>query len=168
LNAPMRQPTQSKPIKEIYASRHGIVLPPKVKRLLRGAEVVWFDKTPLSQDFEDVLHFFFESHTSPMTDMLLRRHGLTDVSQYVNIKFLWGVEMELHYSMPNRKEVDKHHVESTYFEFYGTIFPMHEKFKTERDHFYMLKQLEFSCVPDDHKNKKFYETTKFRAVVVNV
>jgi len=168
MNLPMTANQNSKPLKEIYASNHGIVLPPKVKRLLLGAEVVWFDKSPMSQDYDEALHFFFDSHTSSSTDMLLRRHGMTDVSQYVNIKFLWGVQMELYYSMPNRQEVDKRHMEPAYFEFYGTIFPMHEKFKRLRDLHFMTKQMEFAQVPDDHKNKKFYETTKFRAVVVNV
>ncbi len=168
MNLPMLQPTSNKPMKEIFAKSAGINLPPKIKRLLLGAEIVWFDKNPLSQDMDDALHFFFESNTSPQTDMLLRRHGLTDISQYINIRFLWGVQMELHYSMPNRQDVTKHHVESTYFEFHGTMFPMHDKFKQARDQFYMLKQLEFGAVPDDHKNKKFYETTKFKAVVVNI
>jgi hypothetical protein len=165
MNAPMT--STAKPLKEIYASNHGIVLPPKVKRLLLGAEVIWFDADPLSQE-ADPLHFFFESHTSKMTDMLLLKHGMTDVSQYVNIKFLWGVQMELYYSMPNRQEVDKRHMEPAYFEFYGTIFPMNEKFKRLRDLHYVKTQMEFSQVPDDHKNKKFYETTKFKCVVVNV
>jgi len=85
----MNQPMQStKPIKEIYAKSAGINLPPRVKKLLIGAEIVWFDADPFSQDMRD-LH-------------------------------------------------------------------------------YLTKQLEFGMVPDDHKNKKFYETTKFRAVVVNV
>lgn len=80
----------NKPIREIYAKSAGINLPPRVRRLLLGAEVVWFDRDPLSQE-ADPLHFYFDSHTSSSTDMLLRRHGMTDVSQYVNIKFKWGV-----------------------------------------------------------------------------
>lgn len=165
MNLPMQS---TKPIKEIYARSAGINFPPKIKKLLIGAEVVWFDATPLSQNMDDALHFFFDTKTSAMTDLLLRRHGLTDVSQFVNIHFKWGVQMELYYSMPNRKEVDKRHMEPFYFEFHGTIYPMHEKFKAMRDLHYMTKQLEFGCVPDDHKNKKFYETTKFLAVVVNI
>lgn len=165
MNLPMRS---DKKVKTIYGKSNGINLPPRVKKLLIGAEVIWLDKDPLSQDMDDQLNFFFDSHTSSATDMLLRRHGMTDVSQYVNIKFLWGVQMELYYSMPNRQEVEKRHMEPFYFEFHGTIYPMHEKFKEMRDLHYMTKQLEFGCVPDDHKNKKFYETTKFRAVVINI
>lgn len=167
MNDPMRQNSE-KPLREIFAKSAGLNIPPKIKRLLLGAEICWLDNNPLSQDMDDALHFFFESNTSPQTDMLLRRHGLIDISQYINIRFLWGVQMMLHYDMPNRAEVNKRHTETTYFEFHGTMFPMHEKFKKARDQFYMLKQLEFGAVPDDHKNKKFYVTTEFKAVVVNI
>ncbi len=165
MKAPMNP---NKKIKEIYASSRGIQLPPKIKRLLIGAEATWFDQNPLSTNMDDALHFYFDTQTSSSTDMLVRRYGLNDVSQFVNIPFLWGVTMELYYNMPNRKEVDKRHMEPFYFEFYGTIYPMHEKFKKMRDLHYMTKNLEFAQVPDDHKNKKFYATTKFRAVVVNI
>ncbi len=164
MNAPMRQSHDN--IKTIYGKSRGYDIPQKMKKLLIGAEIVWFDKEPMSQNMDDALHFFFDSNTSIMTDLLLKKQGLTDVSQYVNIPLQWGVEMELHYSMPNREEHEKHHVEPHYFEFFGTIFPMTEKFKKHRDIFYMAKNLQFACVPDDHKNKKFYETTKFRAVVI--
>ena len=167
MNLPMRQ-NSDKPIREIFAKSSGLNIPPKIKRRLIGAEIFWFDADPLSQDMSDELHFFFDSHTSVYTDCLLLRHGLIDISQYINIRFLWGVQMMLHYDMPNRAEVNKRHTETTYFEFHGTMFPMHEKFKQARDQFYMLKQLEFGAVPDDHKNKKFYVTTEFKAVVVNI
>jgi len=164
----MNQPMQSnKPIKEIYGKSSGIQLPQKIKRLLLGAEITWVDSNPLSQDMDDKLHFYFDSKTSAMTDALLRKHGLSDVSQYVNIPFQWGVNMELHYSMPNRQEVDKRHMEPFYFEFYGTIFPMSDKFRRARDLHYMTKNMEFAQVPADHKNKKFYATTKFTCIVIN-
>lgn len=161
MNAPMRQCHDN--IKTIYGKSKGFDIPQKMKKLLIGAEIVWFDKEPMSQNMDDALHFFFDSKTSAMTDLLLKKQGLTDVSQYVNIPMQWGVEMELHYSMPNR---GKRHVEHHYFEFYGTIFPMSEKFKRHRDTFYMAKNMEFLQVPYDHKNKKFYETTKFKATVI--
>lgn len=166
MNAPMREGIK----KTIFARSSGLKVSDRVKKLLIGAEVVWFDKVPLSQDMDDALHFFFDSHTSSMTDALLRKQGLTDVSQYINIPMQWEVTMELVYAMPNRSTEDsvKTHSEFLKYRFHGTIFPMSEKFKSHRDKFYLLKNMEFAEAPDDHKNKKMYETTKFTCVVVGL
>jgi len=164
MNLPMLDKTK----KTIYAKVAGLQLPPRVKKLLLGAEIVWFDKDPLSQDFGEALHFFFDSKTSTMTDLLLRKHGFNDVSQFINIALKWRVEMDLVYSMPNRHDVDKVHTETMIFEFYGLMYPMHAKFIENRDKFYLARQVEFGMVADDHKNKKFFETTKFKAVVIGI
>lgn len=162
MNAPMR----NTPIKNIYGKAKGIQLPDKIKRLMLGAEIVWFDKNPMSQDMDDCLHFFFDSKTNPMTDLLLKKCGLTDVSQYANIPLRWHVAMSTFWSMPNRKH--HRHEDCERFEFRGTIFPMTDKFKAERDRIYMRQRLEYLDIPDDNKNKKVYETTKFICTVVGV
>lgn len=162
MNAPMTGTLE----KTIYGKRNGFDIPVKIKRFLIGAKVLWEDQVPLSQDITDELHFFFDSKTTPMVDLLLKKHGLVDVSQYVNIPFHWGVEMELYYRMPNRAEGEKQHIDKHYFEYHGTIFPLHEKFRKERDTFYLLKNLSYLEIPEDHKNKKIYETTRFRAAVI--
>ena len=123
----------------------------------------WYDDDPLSQDFGEALHFFFETKTSKMADLLLAKNGLTDISQFINIPLHWGIEMELIYKKPNREQ---EHRERHYFEFFGLLYPMNAKFIKERDQFYLLKNMEFAQVPDDHKNKKFYKTTKFTATVI--
>lgn len=153
--------------KSIYAKQAGIVIPARVKKLLLGAEIVWWDENPMSQDMDETLHFFFESHTNPMTDLLLKKYGITDVAQYVNIAFRWSVHMELYYETPNNKE-KKAHIDHHYFEFHGTIFPMSEKFKKERDTFYLMKNLEHLMVPEDNRNKGYYKTTKFSAQVIGI
>jgi len=162
MNLPMRGTAD----KTIYAKVNGIQLPPKIKKLLIGAEIVWFDKDPMSQDFGEALHFFFDSKTSFTTDLLLKKYGLTDVSQFINIPLRWGVYMDMVYSMPNRQDVDKVHTEHHYFEFHSTLYPLPEKFRQHRDRFAVMCNLQFNLVPDDHKNKKIYETTKFKAVVL--
>jgi hypothetical protein len=163
----MNAPMLNKTLKTIYGKSAGIKVPDRVKKLLAGAEVVWWDKNPLSQDMDDALHFFFDSHTNTMTDLLLKRYGLTDVSQYVNIPLLWEVKMDLVYSMPNHK-TKKQVIDTHYFNMRSTIFPMSDKFRKERDAFYFLKNLEHLETPDDHKNKAIYETTKFSCVVIGV
>lgn len=162
MNAPMRKG----PIKNITGKSSGLFLPDKTKRLMIGAEIVWFDNNPLSQDMDDCLHFFFDSKTNSMTDLLLRKQGLTDVSQYVNIKFRWHVSMSTFWSMPNRP--DHRHEDCEPFEFRGTIFPMTQEFKDNRDRIYMRQRLEYLDIPDNNKNKKFYETTKFKCTVVGI
>ena len=158
MNAPM-QGTQ----KTIYAKTYGLSLPVKLKKLLIKSMIHWYDDNPLSQDFGEALHFFFETKTSKMADLLLAKNGLTDISQFINIPLHWGIEMELIYKKPNREQ---EHRERHYFEFFGLLYPMNEKFIKERDQFYLLKNMEFAQVPDDHKNKKFYNTTKFTATVI--
>jgi hypothetical protein len=163
MNAPMK----SQSIKTIFGKEKGIVMPPRIKKLLLGAEVRWEDSNPLSQDMDDCLHFFFDSHTKPMTDLLLKKCGITDVSQYVNIEFLWEINMQLWYETPNNKEKAAH-IDHHWFQFRGTIFPMTEKFKSERDRFYLLKNLEHDMVPEDNKNKGYYKFTTFMAKVVGI
>ena len=150
--------------KTIYAKVKGLQLPPKVKKLLLGATVIWYDAEPLSQNFDEALHFFFDTNTSAMGDLLLKKY-LPDVSSFINVPLHWGIEMDLVYDMPNR---GKEHKEHYYFELFGLLYPMHEKFIKERDQFYILKNMEFSLVPDDNKNKKIYKTTKFKATVIGV
>ena len=149
--------------KTIYAKTYGLNLPVKLKKLLIKSMIHWYDADPLSQDFGEALHFFFETKTSKMADLLLAKNGLTDISQFINIPLHWGIEMELIYKKPNREQ---EHRERHYFEFFGLLYPMNEKFIKERDQFYLLKNMEFAQVPDDHKNKKFYSTTKFTATVI--
>ncbi len=149
--------------KTIYAKTYGLNLPVKLKKLLIKSMIHWYDADPLSQDFGEALHFFFETKTSKMADLLLAKNGLTDISQFINIPLHWGIEMELIYKKPNREQ---EHRERHYFEFFGLLYPMNEKFIKERDQFYLLKNMEFAQVPDDHKNKKFYNTTKFTATVI--
>lgn len=162
MNLPMRGTERT-----IYAKIKGINLPQKVKRFLMGATVIWYDAEPLSQDFDEALHFFFDTNTSAMGDLLLKKH-LPDISSFINVPLHWGIEMDLVYDMPNRKENEKEHREPHYFEFFGLLYPMHKKFIKERDQFYLLKNMEFLQVPDKHKNKKFYKTTKFKATVIGV
>lgn len=150
--------------KTIYAKIKGLSLPPKVKKLLLGATIIWYDAEPLSQDFDEALHFFFDTKTSAMGDLLLKKH-LPDISNFINVPLHWGVEMELVYDKPHRNQ---EHREPHYFEFFGLLYPMHKKFIEERDRFFMLKNLEFLAVPDDNKNKKVYKTTKFKATVIGV
>lgn len=157
MNAPMSG-TQ----KTIYARSAGIQLPLKVKKLLIGSTVIWYDSEPLSQNYDEALHFFFETKAGPMGDLLLKKY-LPDISSYINVPLHWGVEMELIYDKPNRGQ---EHREPHYFEFFGLFYPMHKKFIEERDRFYILKNMEFLAVPDDHKNKKIYKTTKFKATVI--
>jgi hypothetical protein len=162
MNAPMR----NTPIKNIYGKAKGIQLPDKIKKLMLCAEIVWFDNNPMSQDMDECLHFFFDSKTNSMTDLLLRKNGLTDISQYVNIPLRWHVAMSTFWAMPNRP--DRRHEDCERFEFRGTIFPMTDKFKSERDRIYMRQRLEYLDIPDDNKNKKVYATTKFLCTVVGV
>lgn len=156
---------QHENIKTIYARAKGLALPQRVKDLLVGAEVVWFDRVPLSQDMSDELHFFFKSNASGVTNLLLKKHGIVDVEQYVNIKLKWRVTMEIHYALPNhpnKKGLTDYHE----WIMSECIFPMSERFKSERDTFYILRNMEHLATPDDHKNKAIYATTKFTAVVV--
>lgn len=159
MNAPMKGTN-----KTIYAKIKGINLPLKIKKLLIKSTVIWYDTEPLSQDFDEALHFFVDTKSGPMADLLLKKY-LPDISSFINVPLHWGIEMDIVYGMPNRgKEHQEHH----YFEFFGLLYPMHEKFIKERDQFYLLKNMEFLEVPGDHKNKKIYKTTKFKATVIGV
>lgn len=159
MNLPMRGTERT-----ISAKIKGLNLPHRVKKLLMGSTVIWYDAEPLSQDFDEALHFFFDTKTNTMGDLLLKKH-LPDISSFINVPLHWGVEMELVYDKPNRGQ---EHRELYYFEFFGLLYPMHKKFIEERDRFFMLKNLEFLSVPDDNKNKKVYKTTKFTARVIGV
>ena len=159
MNLPMRGTERT-----IYAKIKGLNLPHRVKKFLMGATVIWYDAEPLSQDFDEALHFFFDTNTSTMGDLLLKKH-LPDISSFINVPLHWGIEMELVYDKPNRGQ---EHRELHYFEFFGLLYPMHEKFIKERDQFYLMKNFEFLSVPDDNKNKKVYKTTKFKTTVIGV
>lgn len=162
MNAPMKAE-----FKTIYGKSKGIVVSARIKKLLIGAEIKWNDSNPLSQDMDDCLHFYFDSHTKPMTDLLLLKFGITDVSQYVNIEFLWEINMRIVYSMPNHREKSAH-IDHHWFKFRGTIFPMTEAFKSERDTFYLMKNLEHEMVPRENKNKGYYQLTQFKAKIIGV
>ncbi len=162
MNAPM-----TNNFKTISGKAKGIAMPERIKKLLLGAEIRWEDSNPLSQDMDDSLHFYFDSHTKPMTDLLLKKVGIVDVSQYVNIEFLWEVDMQLWYQTPNNKEKAAH-IDHHWFKFRGTIFPMTEDFKKQRNKFYEITNLEHALVPDDNKNKGYYYNTVFQAKVIGV
>lgn len=162
MNSPMRTITD----REVKAKPNGIQIPQKYKKYLIGSTVDWTDNDPLSQEWLEELYYYFDCPMTRITAMLLSRYGLSDVSQTINVNLHWGVNMILVYDMPNRQENEKEHREPHYFEFFGLLYPMNAKFIKERDQFYLLKNMEFAQVPDDHKNKKFYKTTKFTAKVI--
>lgn len=162
MNAPMAN-TQ----KTIYATNRGVNLPTNIKKLLVGAVIMWQDTNPMSENMDDALHFFFDSKTTKITDMLLKKHGLYDVGQFVNISFDWLVEMENKYLMPNHSSKAAF-IEPFSFRFRGTVFPMTETFRKKRDAFYMSKNLEVAMTPDDHKNKGIYDTSYFKLTVLGV
>lgn len=141
-------------------------LPTRIKKLLVGATVTWFDNDPISQENMEI-RYFFDTKTSLQTDLLLRRSGLADVAQFASMRFHWFVEMENQYLMLNR-ENEKPHIAAHKFNYCGTIYPMNEKFKTIRDAFFVAKNLEFLSAPENSKNKKTYYQTKFTATVVGV
>jgi hypothetical protein len=143
-------------------------LPPRIKKLLIGSVVTWRDDDPLSMSDDMLINYYFDTKTNANADLLLRRHGLADVSQFASMSFNWFVEIENIYHMPNRENVEKEHSEFHRFNYRGTIYPMGERFQVVRDAFYIAKNMEFSLVPDDHKNKKFYLHTKFTATVKSI
>lgn len=161
LNAPM-----SKKPDIVYAGYKGFKLPDNVKKLLVGSVATWYDADPLSQQFDEELNFYFDpKKISATKELLLIRHGFKDVSQFINVSLKWRVKMELVYSMPNR---GKEHREILGFDLHGLIYPMNKKFIDHRDKFYLLHNMEFLAVPDDHKNKKVYKTSKFTATVIGI
>lgn len=142
-------------------------VPQKIKRFLVGAVLRWEDQSPLSGDMDEELLFHFDTNTKPQADLLLKKYGIWDVSHVVNAKLNWEVHIELIYSTPNNKE-KSHHIDHHWFTFRGSIFPTTERFKYERERFYLIKNLEHTMVPEDNKNKGYYELTKFTAEVVGV
>lgn len=144
------------------------MLPAKFKKFLIGATVTWFDNDPLSMDDEMHIRYFFDTKTKPQTDLLLKRNGLHDVSQFASMVFNWHVEIENQYIMSNRETVDKAHFERHSFPYRGMVYPMGEKFREELHRFFILKNMQFAMVPDDHKNKKIYHQTKFTATVISI
>lgn len=143
------------------------MLPDKFKKFLIGATVTWFDSDPLNYGTKEV-KYFFDTKTKPQTDLLLRRNGLQDVSQFASLVFNWYVELENQYIMNNRETVDKAHFEWHTFNYRGKIVPEGPKFIEELQRFHMLHNLQFAMVPDDHKNKKVYHQTKFTATVISI
>lgn len=142
-------------------------VPAKIKRFLIGAELTWHDKNPMSADMEEELLFNFETNTSGQTDLLLRKHGIWDVSHVINATLNWEVHIEMMYELPNN-QMKSHHIDHHWFTFRGPIFPTTDKFKHERDTFYMLKNLEHEMVPSDNKNKGIYQQSIFTAKVVGI
>lgn len=162
MNAPMTGTS-----KTIYATTQGIELPINIKKLLIGAVIMWEDKNPLSENMDDVLHFFFDSKTTKTTDILLARYGIKDIGQIVNVEFKWQVEMELKYKMPNHPN-KKEFIDKFPFKFRGTVFPMNKAFKVLRDNFYLVNNLERVMTPDDHKNKGIYEMSYYKLTIIGV
>jgi len=142
-------------------------LPPKIKRHLIGAVLEWWDVEPMSTNGGDKLLFKFDSNTSPVTDLLLRRHGVYDASHIVNAILNWEVHMEVIYDTPNNSKKSAH-IDHHWFKFRGTIFPVDARFKSERENFYMMKNLEHELVPADNKNKGYYRVMRFTATVIGV
>lgn len=140
-------------------------LPRNIKKLLVGATVTWFDDDPICGDDDIEIRYFFDTKTSPQTDLLLKRYGLSDVSQFASMRFHWYVELENQYMMLNRKN-EKPHFARHNFNYSGAIYPMNEKFKKIRDAFFIAKNLEYLAADDNSKNKKTYFQTKFTATVI--
>jgi hypothetical protein len=163
MNLPMGE---NEALRVIHASPATLALPDTIKRLLRGSRVLWRDDTPLSQDVNDDLHFYFETKTNAAGDLLLKKYGLHDVGLIVNVKLHYRAEIEIVYTMPNRLDCEKQHTETCFFNFYGSIAPLSEKFTQNRDKHFLRAQLELGMVPCDHKNKKVYSHTNFRLIVV--
>lgn len=154
----------------VYGGYKGFKLPDNVRKLLVGSSVVWYDKDPLSQQFDEALHFFFDSKINSTCFLLLKKHKFTDISQFINVPLKWRIQMELIYSMPNRETdtTEKEHREILGFDLHGLLYPMNKKFIDHRDKFYFLHNVEFMAVPDEHKNKKIYRTTKFTSTVIGI
>lgn len=151
---------QEKIIKKIY-------LPDSAKKLLIGSTVIWEDTAPLSMADDMLIKYYFDTKTTPSADLLLKKKGLEDVSQFASLKFHWHVLIENIYEMSNRDN-EKPHIEPHRFNYHGIIYPMGERFRAKRDAFYIAKNFEFSFVPDDHKNKKFYKKTRFTCTVIGI
>lgn len=143
------------------------MVPQKIKRFLVGAVLNWEDKNPLSGEMDEELLFKFDTNTKPQVDLLLKKHGIWDVSHVVNATLRWEVHIELVYSTPNNRE-KSHHIDHHWFTFRGPIFPTQEAFRKERERFYLMKNLEHTMVPEDNKNKGYYEITRFTATVIGV
>jgi hypothetical protein len=143
------------------------LVPKKIKRFLVGAVLTWEDKNPLSGEMDEELLFHFDTNTKPQVDLLLKKHGIWDVSHAVNARLNWEVHIELVYATPNNRE-KSHHIDHHWFTFRGPIFPTQEVFRRERERFYLMKNLEHTMVPEDNKNKGYYEITRFTATVIGV
>jgi hypothetical protein len=143
------------------------LVPQKIKRFLIGAVLKWADKNPLSGDMDEELIYEYHTNTSKTAELLLKKHGVWDVSHVINAKLQWEVHIELVYSTPNNRE-KSHHIDHHWFTFRGPIFPTQEVFRQERERFYLMKNLEHTMVPADNKNKGYYEITRFTATVIGV
>lgn len=143
-------------------------LTPAIKKTLIGATVIWEDSNPLSMDDEMLIRYYFDTNTNAIEDVKLMRHGLYDPAQFASMRFQWFIEMVNHYTKPNREAGEKPHTERHAFYYTGKVYPMGDKIKRERDAFFMQKNIEFSMVPDDHKNKKVYQKTVFTATVLGL
>lgn len=138
-------------------------IPASVLNLLAGAVIEWTDETPLSSIAEEELLYSFNTNTSATTDLLLRKHGMWDVSHIVNYRLRWLFTMTVEFKTPN-KGAGQHRQESRTFEIHAAIFPQSQKFKTERDKFYLACRLENLQIPHDKKAWGIYTTTRFKAV----
>ncbi len=129
------------------------------KEMLIGSVLSYFDNNPLSTNLSDKLKISFDSNTCFTVDNYLRKKGIADVADCTNIPMRWHVSMTTFWDMPNRQNYQ--HEDCETFEFYGTIFPATDLFKSERERIHMRQKLEYMDIPDGNKNKKVYKNTKF-------
>lgn len=129
-----------------------IMLPTSAANLLRGAVIQWEDETPLSDHAQGELEFYFDVRLGVLDRLRLRKYGIYDVSHIVNARLRWRVTMTMHYA---GAEPITHS-----FVMLNPIFPMGQKFITERDKFYLACQLENILAPEQHT----FISTRFKAV----
>lgn len=129
-----------------------IMLPTDAANLLRGAVIQWEDETPLSDQAQGELEFYFDVNLSVLNKLRLRKYGIHDVPHIVNARLRWRVTISMHYA---GAEPLAHS-----FVMLNPIFPMGQKFITERDKFYLACQLENTLAPEQFP----FISARFKAV----
>jgi len=130
-----------------------IIVPAFLAQALAGALIQWEDETPLSDQSQGELEFYFDINTSNKTSQLLRKFGITDVSLIVNVRLRWRVTITLQFANSEPMEHS--------FVMHNPIFPMGQKFATERDKFYLASRLANNLKPTDQQQT--YISTRFKA-----
>lgn len=138
-------------------------IPASVLNLLAGAVIEWTDETPLSDAAEEALLYSFNTNTTATTDLLLRKHGMWDVSHIVNYRLRWLFTITVEFKTP-KKGAGMYRQENHTFELHATIFPQSQKFKIERDKHYLACRLHNLQIPHDKKAWGIYTITRFKAV----